>query len=69
MSDHYGCDYCGEDPGSRFYLRAVGFTRLTDDGPRSPLVKEWCGRCPTPDDIDPEADAALGAATASQVTR
>lgn len=60
------CDYCAQPLPVHFRLRAVGFTTLTDDGPKSPLVKAWCGACQTPDDIDLAADAAFMAALAAQ---
>jgi hypothetical protein len=61
--DVYGCDYCGADydASEGGYLRPVGFTTLTDDGPRLPLVKTWCGKCEPDDQTDPEAYTAARA--------
>lgn len=62
--DLYACDYCGAeyDAAEGGYLRPIGFTQLTEDGPRSPLVKTWCGNCEPGDECDPEAHAAVLAA-------
>lgn len=61
MTDPYDCDYCGAkyDADEGGYLRAVGFTQLTEDGPRLPLVKTWCGHCEPDDDCDAEAHGKL----------
>lgn len=55
--DLYACDYCGAtyDAAERGYLRPIGFTQLTEDGPRLPLVKTWCGNCEPDDECDAEA--------------
>lgn len=47
----YDCDYCFAAEGS--YLRFVGFTTI--EGVTLPLVKLWCGECPTDDTIDTSA--------------
>lgn len=61
MDDVYDCDYCGTeyDAATGGYLRPIGFTQLTEDGPRLPLVKTWCGQCAPGDETDPEAHAAV----------
>ena len=51
------CDYCGTDLGESGYLRAVGWSDW--EGIQRPLIKTWCGRCDTPDDIDLSASAEL----------
>lgn len=58
------CDYCGApyDAEAGGYLRPIGFTQLTEDGPRLPLVKTWCGGCEPDDECDPEAYEAVRAA-------
>jgi hypothetical protein len=54
------CDYCHVELGTYYMMRAVGFTDF--EGNTAPLVKTWCGKCETPDDIDDEASDAVGKA-------
>jgi hypothetical protein len=69
--DDDACDYCGApyDVDKGGYLRPIGFTQLTEDGPRMPLVKTWCGECEPGDECDPEAAAAVRGAFPRSDTR
>lgn len=42
------CDYC--------YDKQAGWLRVVGEFEGLPLVKLWCGACPVPDDIDPDAN-------------
>lgn len=64
------CDYCSApyDADKGGYLRPIGFTQLTEDGPRLPLVKTWCGDCEPGDECDAEAAAAVRASIRKPTT-
>ena len=53
------CDYCQADMPRVGNMRAVGWTKLTEDGPDLPLVKFWCGSCEPDDEINLEAHAVV----------